>query len=107
MPRATWRGFLRLSLVTCPVYLSPATTGTKPIRLHQVWCARSRRRAWAGHVRQHRGRGLHAAERVGFGRPLLWGPICLGRIHAMFLTCPVPARRRRRGGSTTRRDMRA
>src|SRR6516225_4480021 len=37
MPRATWRGLLRLSLVTCPVYLSPATTGTKPIRLHQVW----------------------------------------------------------------------
>ena len=25
------------SLVTCPVYLSPAATGTKPIRLHQVW----------------------------------------------------------------------
>src|SRR6202043_2351219 len=37
MPRASWRGFLRLSLVTCPVYLSPATTHTKPIRLHQVW----------------------------------------------------------------------
>src|SRR6516162_6675097 len=37
MPRATWRGLLRLSLVTCPVYLSPATTGTKPIRLYQVW----------------------------------------------------------------------
>ena len=37
MPRASWRGFLRLSLVSCPVYLSPATTGTKPIRLHQVW----------------------------------------------------------------------
>ena len=32
MPRASWRGFLRLSLVTCPVYLSPATTHTKPIR---------------------------------------------------------------------------
>jgi hypothetical protein len=26
MPRATWRGFLRLSLVSCPVCLSPATT---------------------------------------------------------------------------------
>ena len=26
MPRASWRGFLRLSLVTCPVYLSPATS---------------------------------------------------------------------------------
>ncbi len=24
MPRASWNGFLRLSLVTCPVYLSPA-----------------------------------------------------------------------------------
>src|ERR1700693_4371620 len=37
MPRASWRGFLRLSLVSCPVYLSPATTRTKPIRLHHVW----------------------------------------------------------------------
>ena len=37
MPRASWRGFLRLSLVSCPIYLSPGTTRTKPIRLHQVW----------------------------------------------------------------------
>jgi DNA end-binding protein Ku len=37
MPRASWRGFLRLSLVSCPIYLSPATTRTKPIRLGQVW----------------------------------------------------------------------
>jgi DNA end-binding protein Ku len=37
MPRASWRGFLRLSLVSCPIYLSPATRRTKPIRLHQVW----------------------------------------------------------------------
>ena len=37
MPRASWRGFLRLSLVSCPVCLSPGTTRTKPIRLHQVW----------------------------------------------------------------------
>src|ERR1700760_841248 len=37
MPRASWRGFLRLSLVSCPIYLSPATTRTKPIRLHEVW----------------------------------------------------------------------
>jgi DNA end-binding protein Ku len=36
MPRASWRGFLRLSLVSCPVYLSAATTRTKPMRLHQV-----------------------------------------------------------------------
>jgi DNA end-binding protein Ku len=37
MPRASWRGFLRLSLVSCPIYLSPAISRTKPIRLHQVW----------------------------------------------------------------------
>src|SRR5689334_15479784 len=36
MPRASWRGFLRLS-VPCPIYLSPATSRTKPIRLRQVW----------------------------------------------------------------------
>src|SRR5205085_10848493 len=37
MPRASWRGYLRLSLVSCPIYLMPATTRTKSIRLHQVW----------------------------------------------------------------------
>src|SRR5438132_2411917 len=40
MPRATWKGFLRLSLVSCPIYLTPATTRTKPIRLNQVWMPR-------------------------------------------------------------------
>src|ERR1051326_588160 len=40
MPRASWKGFLRLSLVSCPVYLTPATTKTKSIRLHQVWVPR-------------------------------------------------------------------
>lgn len=43
MPRASWKGFLRLSLVSCPVYLSPATTRTKSIRLHQVWLPRDDR----------------------------------------------------------------
>jgi DNA end-binding protein Ku len=36
MPRASWNGFLKLSLVSCPVYLSPATTETKRIRLNQL-----------------------------------------------------------------------
>jgi hypothetical protein len=39
MPQASWRGYLRLSLVSCPIYLSPAMARTKPIRLHQVWRA--------------------------------------------------------------------
>ena len=37
MPRSSWKGVLRLSLVSCPVYLLPATTKTKTIRLNQVW----------------------------------------------------------------------
>jgi DNA end-binding protein Ku len=36
VPRATWNGFLRLSLVSCPVYLTPATTEAAHIRLHQL-----------------------------------------------------------------------
>src|ERR1700739_1148465 len=43
MPRASWKGFLPLSLVSCPIYLSPATTRTKSIRLHQVWQPKDRR----------------------------------------------------------------
>jgi hypothetical protein len=39
MPRASWKGHLRLSLVCCPVYLSPVTARAKSIRLHQVWQA--------------------------------------------------------------------
>src|SRR5438874_10154385 len=42
MPRASWKGFLRLLLVSCPVYLSPATSRTKSIRLNQVWVPRAR-----------------------------------------------------------------
>jgi DNA end-binding protein Ku len=36
MPRATWNGFLRLSLVSCPIFLTPATSEAKNIRLHQI-----------------------------------------------------------------------
>lgn len=41
MPRPSWKGVLRLSLVSCPVYLMPATTRTKAIRLNQVWVSRA------------------------------------------------------------------
>jgi DNA end-binding protein Ku len=52
---AAWTsGYLRLSLVSCPIYLTPVTTRTKSIRLHQLWdqlrpkkltISRTRRRA--------------------------------------------------------------
>jgi DNA end-binding protein Ku len=43
MPRASWNGFLKLSLVSCPVYLSPATTESKRIRLNQLNAATGNR----------------------------------------------------------------
>ena len=34
--RANWKGFLRLSLVTCPVALYPATSDTEKISFNQL-----------------------------------------------------------------------
>jgi len=36
MPRPTWSGFLKLSLVSCPIYLAPATTEGERISFHQL-----------------------------------------------------------------------
>jgi hypothetical protein len=35
-PRANWKGFLRLSLVTCPVALYPATSESEKISFNQL-----------------------------------------------------------------------
>jgi DNA end-binding protein Ku len=35
-PRANWKGYLRLSLVSCPVALYPATSENEKVRFHQI-----------------------------------------------------------------------
>src|SRR5215204_3049818 len=35
-PRANWKGFLRLSLVSCPIALYPATSEREKISFHQI-----------------------------------------------------------------------
>ena len=35
-PRANWKGFLRLSLVSCPILLYPATSDTEKVRFNQI-----------------------------------------------------------------------
>jgi DNA end-binding protein Ku len=35
-PRAYWKGFLRLSLVTCPIALFPATSESEKISFNQI-----------------------------------------------------------------------
>jgi len=34
--RANWKGYLRLSLVSCPIALYPATTESEKVRFHQL-----------------------------------------------------------------------
>jgi DNA end-binding protein Ku len=34
--RANWKGYLRLSLVSCPIALYPATTESEKVRFHQI-----------------------------------------------------------------------
>ena len=35
-PRAFWKGYLKLSLVTCPVSMMPATTDSEKVRFHTL-----------------------------------------------------------------------
>ena len=35
-PRAYWKGYLKLSLVSCPIQLYPATSERENIRYHQI-----------------------------------------------------------------------
>ena len=41
MPRAYWKGYLRLSLVTCPIELFPATSQAEKTHFHQINTARA------------------------------------------------------------------
>src|ERR1700722_4457659 len=34
--RANWKGYLRLSLVSCPIALFPATSPSERVRFHQI-----------------------------------------------------------------------
>jgi DNA end-binding protein Ku len=35
-PRANWKGYLRLSLVSCPILLYPATSQSEKVRFNQI-----------------------------------------------------------------------
>ena len=69
-PRANWKGFLRLSLVTCPVALYPATSESEKVSLqpdqpqdrppHQIRQGRRRHRRGSRQRRHHEGlQGRH------------------------------------------------
>lgn len=35
-PRPYWKGYLKLSLVTCPVAMTPATSESEKVRFHTL-----------------------------------------------------------------------
>ncbi|HVK92530.1 MAG TPA: Ku protein, partial [Mycoplana sp.] len=35
-PRTFWKGYLKLSLVTCPVAMTPATSENEKVRFHTL-----------------------------------------------------------------------
>ena len=35
-PRAYWKGYLKLSLVSCPIALYPATSEREKVHFHQI-----------------------------------------------------------------------
>jgi len=96
MPRASWKGFLRLSLVSCPIYLAPATTRTKSARLHQVWRPTSAEKADEAPSRAER-RDLPdrlAAPRFTPGDAQEEEDQTAQQLGSVFaLTIPAPARR--------------
>ena len=92
MPRASWKGFLRLSLISCPVYLSPGTTRTKAVRLRQFGSrepsdsvADRRPKPMSTRTRHGRGRLAPDVDDEPVSRPSQWrqaAPIALrDRIH--------------------------
>jgi hypothetical protein len=73
-PRANWKGYLRLSLVSCPILLYPATSDAEKVRFNQIkQCDESdgrtersgqsekKRKVLAGYHGRNNGRGRYAA----------------------------------------------
>ena len=70
MPRAYWNGYLRLSLVTCPIELFPATSQSEKTHFHQINTQTGHRLRQqmvdeeTGHVvdPEHKGRGYELSK---------------------------------------------
>ncbi len=73
-PRPYWKGYLKLSLVTCPVAMSPATSESEKVRFHTLNKATGNRvvSQYVDSVTGKpvksgkRGKGLRSGERTTF-----------------------------------------
>ncbi|WP_374303807.1 Ku protein, partial [Paracoccus sp. (in: a-proteobacteria)] len=62
-PRTFWKGYLKLSLVTCPVTLMPATTEGEKVRFHTL-NARTGNRVVSQYVDAETGRPVREEDEV-------------------------------------------
>ena len=65
-PRANWKGFLRLSLVTCPVALYPATSESEKVSFNQLNRKTGHRIKYAKVDRRYRRGGRQRRYRQGY-----------------------------------------
>jgi DNA end-binding protein Ku len=71
MPRAYWKGYLRLSLVTCPIEVFPATSQAEKTHFHQINTGTGHRlrqqmvdeQTGRGVDPKHKGRGYELSKR--------------------------------------------
>jgi DNA end-binding protein Ku len=77
MPRAYWKGYLRLSLVTCPIELFPATSQAEKTHFHQI-NTKTGHRLRQQMVDEDTGRVVDA-EHKGRGYELSERPLCADR----------------------------
>lgn len=61
MPRPFWKGYLKRSLVTCPVAMTPATTDSEKVRFHAV-SRKTGRRVESRHVDSETGKTVAPDE---------------------------------------------
>ena len=95
-PRANWKGFLRLSLVTCPVALFPATSDSEKISFNQINRATGHRIAeivkpGTKHAELPKGSEEQAVGRVDRFRHAAGGsPTAAIREESMIIPAQVP-----------------
>ena len=103
-PRSFWKGYLKLSLVTCPVAMTPATSETEKVRFHTL------NRATGNRVVSHyvdadtgkpvrggrRGQGLRSAARTNTScsRTTSWRPSRWKAPAPSTSTCSFPRQHR-------------
>jgi DNA end-binding protein Ku len=79
-PRAYWKGYLKLSLVSCPIALFPATSESEKISFHQL-------NKKTGHRIEYRKVDAETADEVDSADIIKGYEVGKGEIAAVQMSC--------------------